>query len=177
MTLGTRAQQAFRRKGHVPVWSGRLSVTALPPYGLCCRLASEWLWDYERHELDTVEVIYNAYKGMGRYEPMAMRVLPPSLCVPTQVETDWPPIIETDPIQLYARVVELWLSTMLYDIMLESAAAEHSARYQLLDRAAQNAEHLIEELTLFLQASRQESITSEMQNLASAAGLIGPRTD
>ena len=57
--------------------------------------------------------------------------------------------------------------------MLDSTAAEHSARYQLMEGATQNSNRLIDELTLALQAARQQAITVEMQELAAGAGLIG----
>jgi len=177
MTLGARMLRAFRRKGRSPVWSGRLSVAALPPYQLACELTSKWLQSYEKHELDAVEVVYNAYRGLTRYEPSTVRMLPPPLSPLIPEEPEWPPVIETDPLGLYIRVAKLWLSASLYGTLVESAAAEHSARYQLLDGATRNAERLMEELKLFLQVARQEAITSEMQDLASGAGQIGPRSD
>lgn len=173
MTLGKQAQRALRRRGHLSVWTGQLSATALPSFQLASQLTSQWLRDYEEYKLDAVEVLYNAYRGVTRYEPTTVRMLPPTLPPLAIEKPEWPPIIETDPLMLCVRVVELWLSAMLYSIMLESAAAEHSARYQLLDGASQNAERLIEELKLFLQVARQEAITAEMQDLASGAGLIG----
>ncbi len=89
------------------------------------------------------------------------------------MRAEWPPIAETDPLWLYVKAVELWLSARLYTVMLESAAAEHSARYQLLEGAGQNAQELIAELQTYLQVARQESITAEMQDLAAGAGLLG----
>jgi len=176
MTLGSRVERAFQRRDRSPVWSGRLSMTALPPYKLALELASEWLRDYEKQDINAVEVIYNAYRGLAPYQASKLRILPLEL-PPLATEAEWPPLIETDARELYVHALELWLSTRLYGIMLESAAAEHTARFQLLDGAVQNAERLIEELQLFLQAARQEAITSEMQDLASGAGLLGPRAE
>jgi F0F1-type ATP synthase gamma subunit len=47
----------------------------------------------------------------------------------------------------------------------------------LLDGASQNAERLIDELKLFLQVARQDAITSELQDLAVGAGLLGPTSE
>ncbi len=177
MTLGTRVQRAFRGADYRPQWSRRLSATALPSYRMACELTSEWLQTYEKHDIDAVEVIYNTYQGLARYEPTKVRVVPPELPFPPTANTEWPPSIETDPLGLHTRAVELWLSATLYAIMLKSAAAENSARFRLLDGASQNAERLIEELKLFLQVARQDAITSELQDLSSGAGLLGPRSE
>ena len=44
-----------------------------------------------------------------------------------------------------------------------------------MDGASQNAERIIDELTLTVQSARQQAITREMQELAAGAGLVGQR--
>jgi F-type H+-transporting ATPase subunit gamma len=84
-----------------------------------------------------------------------------------------PPIVETDPLSLYATVVEQWAAVQLYEVLLDAAAAEHSTRFQLMESATQNADRLIDELTLTIQTARRHEITQEMAELAAGAGLIG----
>jgi F-type H+-transporting ATPase subunit gamma len=176
-TLGTRLERAFRHTQVSPRSSFRLPATALPPYDLAHDLVAQWLESYHRHELDEVEVVYNAYQGLAHYQPQAVCLVPPQLSLRGTQDAEWSPYVETDPQRLYARLLELSLSAKLYGILLESAAAEHWARFQLLDGASQNAERLIDELSLFLQGARQDSITSELQDLAVGAGLLSPRSE
>jgi F0F1-type ATP synthase gamma subunit len=42
-----------------------------------------------------------------------------------------------------------------------------------MESATQNADRLIEELTLVIQTARRQEITQEMQELATGAGLVG----
>jgi F-type H+-transporting ATPase subunit gamma len=176
MALGTRVCRFFQRREQPLAWSSALSVTALPHYRLAFDLTHGWLARYEKRELDAVDLVYNAYHGTGRYEPTVARLIPPTLPTPGPDTLPWPPpIIETNPLSLYARVVEQWAAVSLYGLLLESAAAVHSTRFQLMEAATQNAERLISELTLAVQTARQQAITQEMQELAVGAGLIGPR--
>jgi len=181
MALGTRVRRIFQRREQPLAQSGALSATALPPYTLASDLSRRWLARYEEHELDAVDLIYNAYRGTARYEPAVVRLIPPTLRTPEASPPDgrrsltepWPPpIIETDPLSLYARVVEQLTAASLYRLLLESAAAEHVARFQLLEGATQSAERLIAELTLVVQTARRQAITREMQELAVGAGLL-----
>ena len=179
VALGTRARRIFQRRKRPLAWSGTLSIATLPPLHLAFHLTRRWLARYEERELDAVDLIYNAYHGTGRYEPTVVRLIPPQLPPERQntLNEPWPPlIIETDPLSLYARVVEQWAAISLYGLLLDSAAAEHATRYQLMESATQNAVRLIEELTLAVQAARRHAITQEMQELAAGAGLIGPRS-
>jgi F-type H+-transporting ATPase subunit gamma len=175
MGLGSRVCHAIERQGRELVWSGNLSTTTLPSHSLALELTRYWLARYEAHELDGVDLVYNAYGGMGNYAPAVVRVIPP---IPPQTEQQpeqETPIIETDPLALYTRVIEQLITTHLYELLLDSAAAEHAARYELMEAATRNTEDLIAGLTLAIQTSRQQAITQEMQELAVGAGMIGAR--
>jgi len=176
MTLGGQVNRIFQRRQQPPAWSGALSVTGLPPYPTASNLTTRWLAQYEAHELDAVDVVYNAYGGAGRYEPTVTRLIPPRLPSNGSRFTDapWPPpIIETDPLSLYSRIVGQQVAINLYGVLLDAAAAEHSTRFQLMEAASQNAERLIDELTRVVQTARQGEITQDMQELAAGAGLLG----
>jgi len=175
VVMGTRAARIFQRRDGAPAPAATLPITGLPSYRLAFDLTRRWLERHEEGELDAVDLIHNAYHGTARYEPAVVRLIPPTLPTPDATASPWPPIIETDPASLYARVVEQWTAVRLYELLLESAAAEHSARFQLMEAATQNAERLIDELTLVVQTARQQAITQEMQELAAGAGLLGPR--
>jgi F-type H+-transporting ATPase subunit gamma len=189
-TLGSRVQLLLERRGFNTSKVGGLSTTALPPFSLAFQLARGWLAAYEKEELDAVDLIYNGYRGTGTSGPTVERLIPPA--VPTggsgkrglSLPEDsaaaelpggvWPsPIIETNPLSLYASVVEQWTAVQLYEILLDSAAAEHATRFQLMESATQNADRLIDELTLTIQTARRQQITQEMSELAAGAGLIG----
>jgi F-type H+-transporting ATPase subunit gamma len=172
--LGTRVVRALRRTGREVAWSRPLPMTTLPTSGLAHELTDRWLEGYEAYELDAVELVYNTYRNSTLYEPIASRLIPPPVSLLAEGEVPWPPpFVDTDPMSLYAHLIGLWVTTEMYRVLLDSTAAEHSARYQLMEGATQNSERLIDELTLALQAARQHAITSEMQELASGAGLVG----
>jgi F-type H+-transporting ATPase subunit gamma len=173
--LGTRVCRLLQRRGHELAWSGSLSITALPSVDLAFDLTRGWLARYEAHQLDALDVIHNVYRGPGRYEPSATRLIPPQLPAGTIAGPGQVPhlIVETDPLSLYVRVIEQWAAVSLYGLLLDSAAAEHAARYALMEAAAQNTEQLITELTLAIQTARQQAITREMQELAVGGGMVG----
>lgn len=173
MALGRQVEKALRRQGRLPVWSGRLSGTALPPLEVASELTAQWLDASEKGELGAVYVAHNVRQGVAAYSPVTTKLLPFDLPAASAKEIEWPPIIETEPAALRRRLARLWLAAAFYGIMLDSAAAEHSARFQLLEGAVQNAERMMEELNMSLQVARQEAITAEVQDLASGAGLLG----
>ncbi|MBN2005674.1 MAG: F0F1 ATP synthase subunit gamma [Anaerolineae bacterium] len=175
LALGGRLVRLIRRRNWPTAWTGSLSVTALPGFAIAQDLTRRCLADYEARRVDAVDVIYNAYRKPGLYVTTTVRWLPPEWPTVSH-ELPWPPpIVETDPFSLYTRILEQWITLHLYQLLLDSATAEHSARLQLMEAATQNSERLIAELTQLIQSARKQAITQEMQELAAGAGLItGP---
>ncbi len=173
---GARLVRLIRRRAWALTWSASLSVTALPCCALAWELTHRCLEAYEGQQLDAVDMLYNAYRRPGVYVPTLRRLLPPAL--PTAAaEPAWPPpIVDTDPQGILRRLLEQRLALALYGALIESAAAEHSARFGLMEAATQNAERLITELTQQVQSARKHTITREMQELAVGAGLLNPPT-
>jgi F-type H+-transporting ATPase subunit gamma len=192
MALGSRVRRILERRGHPLAWSSELSITALPSLALARDLARRWLAGYEARQVDAVDLIYNAYRGLGSYEPTVARLIPPAAPplspplaggmkgeeLPTRggdTGGKIPIIVETDPASLFSRAVEQLTAARVYEMLLESATAEHAARYELMGAATQNADRLIAELTQAIQTARQQAITQQMQELAAGAGMIGQR--
>ena len=172
--LGARMARMLAYQGHTVARSWPLPMSALPTNELANELTHAWLGRYEARELDAVYLIYNTYRNSTLYEPVTVRLIPPPIPSSPEASEPWSkPYVDTDPMSLYTRLIVLWATTEVYRILLDSAAAEHSARYQLMEGAAQNSSRLIDELTLALQSARQHAITSEMQELAAGAGLLG----
>jgi len=173
-TLGARVARALQRLDREPDSARPLPMAALPSSDLAGELTYGWHERFEGHELDAVYAIYHAYRNSTLHEPVTVQLIPPPIPSYGGRQLSWPPpYIDTDPVDLFVHVVVQWTATELYRILLDSAASEHSARYQLMEGATQNAERLIDELTLALHAARQQAITTEMQELAIGAGLLG----
>jgi len=180
LALGSRTGRMLSRRGHRPHWTGKLSLTSLPPFELALDLTERWLVRYEEATLDELHLVYNDYSGIGQYQPSVALLVPPANLIGKGADREEPdptPIIETDPNSLYRRLVSMLVAARLHEILIRSAAAEHSTRYQLMDGASQNAERIIDELTLAIHGARQQAITREMQELAAGAGLVGQRHD
>ena len=176
--LGSRVIRIFKRQQRTLAWSDVLSTTSIPSYRLALNLANHWLSSFESGDLDAVDVLYNAYLSVGRYAPTAVRMMPPKIPPLEQpsLGESWPPvIIETDPSSLIKRIIEQASATGIYECLLDSTIAEHSARYQLMEEAATSTQRLIDELTMDVQISRRHQITQEMQELAAGAGMIGSK--
>ena len=174
MVLGERTRREVHRLGLPTTWERALPITSVPSLELASELAANGARRYDEGDIDAFYAVHNHYLGSGRYEPRTTALIPISPPDLLQEEFTWPaPILETDANSLYHRVTAQLVELAFYRILLESAAAEQSARFQLMEGASENSHRLIEELTLEYHSARQEAITEEMLELAVSAGLIG----
>ena len=176
--MGTRLFRLVKRAGFTVDWWQPLSSTSLPEYSAVHKISRQWLKAYEARQLDEVYLLSHHYLSAGKSEVRQERLLPYTLEFAHESSADayegWPiPILETDPLKLYLKVVEQMGTMSFYSLLLDAAASEHSTRYQLMEEASQNAGRMIDEMTELLQMYRREAITREMQELASGAGLLG----
>jgi F-type H+-transporting ATPase subunit gamma len=146
---------------------------------------------YVDEELDRVEVIYNRYVSPLTQYVRRQTLLPVQQAevfgegVPQEEESDeeqsdlekahsralW--IYEPEPEELLARLIPEYVNISLYRALLESAASEHGARMTAMRNAAENAESMIEDLTLEMNRVRQAEITQEILEVVSGAEALG----
>jgi len=81
-------------------------------------------------------------------------------------------IYEPDPRTILDTVIPRFTEIQIYQAILESTASEHSARMVAMRNATQNAEQLMEDLTLAYHRARQSTITREMLDIATGAEAL-----
>ena len=74
--------------------------------------------------------------------------------------------------ELLNGLVPRYVAVQLYQSLLESVAAEHAARMTAMDSATNNANDVIDSLTLTLNRVRQAAITKEIIEIVSGAAAL-----
>ncbi len=69
-------------------------------------------------------------------------------------------------------ILPQYINNILYAAILESKASEFGSRMTAMDNATENAEEMIEELTLSYNRARQEQITKEISEIVSGAEAL-----
>ncbi len=81
-------------------------------------------------------------------------------------------IYEQPPAELLNDILPRYVAIQLYSSLLESVAAEHAARMTAMDSATNNANDVIDSLTLTLNRVRQAAITKEIIEIVSGAAAL-----
>ena len=81
-------------------------------------------------------------------------------------------IYEQPPGELLTDILPRYVANQIYSSLLESVAAEHAARMTAMDSATNNANDVIDSLTLTLNRVRQAAITKEIIEIVSGAAAL-----
>jgi F-type H+-transporting ATPase subunit gamma len=81
-------------------------------------------------------------------------------------------IYEPDPYTILNTVLPRFTELQIYQALLEALASEHSARMVAMRNATENANELLDDLTLTYNRARQESITKEMLDIVGGAEAL-----
>ena len=81
-------------------------------------------------------------------------------------------IYEQPPEELLNDLLPRYIASQIYQALLESVAAEHAARMTAMDSATNNANDVIDSLTLTLNRVRQAAITKEIIEIVSGAAAL-----
>ena len=80
---------------------------------------------------------------------------------------------EPDAEELLAQLIPEYVNISVYRALLESAASELGARMTAMRNAAENAETMMDDLTLEMNRARQAEITQEILEVVAGAEALG----
>lgn len=121
--------------------------------------------EYANGTIDQVYLAYTKFITTASQQPLLQELLP---IEPTKMErTDTVEYIyEPSAAVVLEHLLPRYVEMQVYHAILESIASEQSARMVAMRNATDNANEMVEELTLMLNKARQELITKELLDIA-----------
>jgi F-type H+-transporting ATPase subunit gamma len=132
------------------------------------RIAME---EYTARNCDEVIIVHSNFVSHLVQKPEVLKLLP--LREPGKGEAPSPPMIyEPSAPEVISTLVPRIIEYELFAAILENQASEFAARMIAMKNATENAEQLIDNLTLSYNKARQESITKELTELSTSTMVI-----
>ena len=127
--------------------------------------------DYSRGMVDLVYLARAQFISTTLQRPVLQQLLPVEpASIPQVQNVDY--IYEPGHDVVLGELLPRFAEMQVYHAILESIASEQSARMVAMRNATDNANELIEDLTLLYYKARQESITSELLDIAGGAEAL-----
>ncbi len=126
---------------------------------------------YESEEVDAVYVAYARFVNTTVQNAVVEQLLPvtPSDLRP-QEQVGY--IYEPNPVEALQALLPRYMEMQIFHALLEGIASEQSARMVAMRNATDNANAMIEDLTLVMNKARQESITTELLDIVGGAAAV-----
>ena len=147
-----------------------LTIGDKPAYEDASRLATTLMELYISAQIDRVELLYHHFKNMAEQILTEKGFLPVSLpeADPESASSNY--ILEPSAEQLLALLLPKVLHLNIYTPLLDTVTSEHAARMLAMQTANDNANDLIQELTLQYNKNRQQAITNELLDIMGGSG-------
>ncbi len=146
-----------------------IGLSAAPDFAQAAEFISEVSESYVNGETDKIILVHNGYVNMITQEIRQDQVLPvdASKIELSSKSTSELEVEPDDDDTLLDALVKRYVEYTMYYSLIDSLAAEHSARMQAMDAATKNAKEMVKELNVKYNKARQESITTELIEIIS----------
>lgn len=172
--VGKRGWKHFVKLGRFRVVDEYLDVVEALTFEGCVKFADYLMDGFLRGEFDRVDVVYAHFRNPAVQKFTVEQILPVVPRATAEQSASYQPdyIFEPDKRELLSQLLPFIVRTNLYTIFLDARASEHGARMTAMDKASDNAKKRIQELRLLYNKARQEHITRELVDIATAARAL-----
>ena len=126
---------------------------------------------YMENHYDEVYLLYSRFISAIKYNLEVEKILPIKL-KREYLSTNREYIFEPSESEVLRRFTPKALNIKLYQALLENTASEHSARMSAMQQASDNAQEMINKLTLKYNRERQAAITQELTESVGGANAL-----
>jgi len=139
-------------------------------------IAREVVNEFLSGQVDVVEIVYNEFKSVAKQNVVFERFLPIETEDPAEGMGTPPAAVdylyEPSTEGLVNALLPRHLNFHIWKVLLESNAAEQSARMAAMENATENAREIISHLELVYNKARQAAITKELLELIGGAEAL-----
>ena len=165
--IGRKIADAARKNG-LSIQGDYDSLADKPSFAETSSIAYNLMRQFSEKEIDKVEILYHHLKSTSTQVLVEEPFLPISLEKMNsnslnEEMADY--IVEPSSEELISTLVPQAIALKLYTSLLDSNASEHAARMLAMQIATDNANDLLQELTLLYNKSRQQAITNELLDI------------
>ena len=177
-TSGRKAEGYFRYRGYelAVAYTGYAEV---PTYEDARRLASAMVEPYREGEVDQVKLVYTRFLSLGTQRVVETQLLPlergaledkPGGDGHGQVQALYE--MEPDPETILEELLPRYVEARVFAALLDAAASEQAARQRAMKAATDNAEEMIDKLSIVANKLRQAAITTEIMEIVGGAEAL-----
>lgn len=167
----------FRRREFAQSWSG---FSDAPTFDVAreigVRMVQDFIAGAESDGVDELHVVYTRFVNMVSQAVEVVRLLPLEVAEADEPDTsdDLYPLYDFEPSgpEVLDELLPKYVTSRIYNFLLQAAASELAARQRAMKSATDNAEELIKTYTRLANQARQAEITQEISEIVGGASAL-----
>ena len=167
IVIGTKGISTLRQKGfnliHEPIGSDHVDFYVFND------LADEALNLYVDGEIGKIQILYCQFVNAVTFTPQLLTLLPVSPMEREGREFKVETLFEPGPDEILKSLIPMYVRSLLYSTHMQTKTAEQGSRRVAMESATDNADELIDKLTLQYNQARQAAITQEITEIVAGA--------
>lgn len=173
--IGKKIFDAVKKQGLTPEGDYK-EMADKPAYQAVQDLAKILIEKFIKKEIDDVVLIYHHFVSTGSQKLLTKTFLPFDLShgneadAKNDVQPDY--ILEPSKEEILESLIPTVLYARLYAALLDANASEHAARMVAMQIASDNADELVQDLTVQYNKSRQQAVTNELLDIIGGASAL-----
>lgn len=168
MAIGKKAVEYFSKRDYNVTDTFSEIAEGMSMYG-AMDIAEDVAARFKKGEFDSVDLIYTTFVSAVTQEPCEMAILPVENLNSWGNTRHASPVYDPSPEEVFEGMVPTYLCGLLYSAIVDSFASEQAARRAAMESASDNADEMIENLSLMYNRARQDQITQELTEISSAS--------
>lgn len=171
--IGKKGRDGLLRRGY-QIKADYFEVINEPLYRDAADITLELLDGFSRGEIGEIYLAYTSFKNTVTQIPKLMKLLPVEMDAGEEESGKARALMTYEPNEeeVLDSIVPKYISSLIYGALLEAVASENGARMTAMDNATNNAEEMIEVLSLQYNRARQGAITQELTEIVAGANAI-----
>ena len=172
--VGQKAISAFKHKqsDDFVLKKGYMAIANEPTATGANLIAEDIAADFVSGELDSIDIITTHFNNMMSYNVVAWEILPVKIEKGDAKDVDPLMMFEPSPYAILQQLVPMYITNSIYQALLEANASELASRMTAMSAASNNAEEMINTLTVDYNKVRQGAITNEIVEIVSGANSV-----
>lgn len=127
---------------------------------------------YSEGKIDRLFIATNQFVNTMTQRPIIQQLLPLEATQDEELKHRWDYLYEPDARDLIEGLVTRFIEAQVYQAVVENHACEQSAKMIAMKNASENAEQIIDQLTLLYNNVRQAAITQEISEIVGGAAAV-----
>ena len=169
LAIGRLASE-YCQKNNLPIAKDIIGLADQPKYADIRALAAYGINMYENEEIDELVILYN------KYESAISHIVTENTLVPLSIEADGKATssyeYEPDEGAILEVLLPQYAESLIYGAILDAKASELAARMTAMNSATDNANDIIDDLTLSYNRARQAAITQEITEIIGGVAAL-----